>query len=91
MPGVFVTAVDFLKRSGGWDITLFQVIQQGLTGTQIPLTPRRDHLQVRSQCGIGGFETHLIVAFTGSPVAQRIGTHFQRQLNLSLGNDRTRH
>lgn len=91
VPGVFIAAVDLLQRCGGRDVALFQVIQQRFTGTQVPLTPRRHHFQLWRQCGVGGLETHLVVAFAGRTVAQRVGAHFQRQLDLRLGDDRPRH
>ncbi|MOA19110.1 hypothetical protein D3C78_1394670 [compost metagenome] len=91
MPGILVTAIDFFQRRGGRDVALFQVVQQRFTGTQVPLTPRGNHFQMWGQCGIGGFETHLVVTFTGCAVAQRVSTDLQRQLNLRLGDDRTGH
>ncbi len=91
VPGVLIAAIDFFQRRGGRDVALFQVIQQRFTGTQVPLAPRRHHFQLRRQRGVGGLETHLVVAFAGRAVAQRIGAHFQRQLDLRLGDDRPRH
>ncbi|MNH07657.1 hypothetical protein D3C79_670530 [compost metagenome] len=91
MPGVLVTAVDFFQRRSRWDIALFQVIQQRFTGTQVPLTPRRNHFQVWCQRGVGGFETHLVITFAGCTVAQRISADLQRQLNLRFSDNRARH
>ena len=57
---------------------------------QVPLAPRRDHLDVRLQRVIAEFEAHLIVALAGRAVRDRIGADYLGDLDLLLGDERAR-
>lgn len=47
-----------------------------VTAAQLPLTPRSDDCQLRSQSLYGQFETNLVVAFAGSTVSNSVSAFF---------------
>ena len=68
---------------------LLSVLDSLLTGTDLPLTPRGDDLQLRSQSLDGKLETDLIVAFARSAVSDSIAAFLLSDLNEFLSDDRT--
>ena len=63
--------------------------QRGAAG-QIPFAPRRDNLDVGRQRVIAEFEADLIVALPRRAVADGVGSHLARNLDLPLGDQRPR-
>ena len=63
--------------------------QRGAAG-QIPFAPWRDHLDIGGERVIAEFEADLVVALAGRAVADRIGIHLTRNLDLALGDQRPR-
>ena len=68
---------------------LGELEQLGARG-QLPLAPRRDHLDVGLQRVIGQLEADLVVALAGGAVGDGIGAGLQRDLDLMLGDQRPR-
>ncbi len=52
------------------------------------MPPRRDDLELRRQAGEGQLETHLVVAFAGRAVGDRVGAFGARDLGLLLRDRR---
>ena len=68
------------------DIVLLTIGHERLTGVQVPLPPRRNHLNAGFQ-GIGAqLKAHLIVPFTGCTVGDGVGTGLVGNLDQSLGD-----
>ena len=66
------------------DIVLLTIGHERLTGVQVPLSPRRNHLNTGFQ-GIGAqLKAHLIVPFTGCTVGDGVGTGLVGNLDQSL-------
>src|SRR5436190_15814184 len=91
MPEVRIARIDLLLRRGDRDATRRGVIDGILAAANVPLTPRRDHGQIRSKRGEGHLEPHLIVPLAGAPVRQRVGADTARDLYLTLRDERPRH
>ncbi len=71
---------------------MFLRVSDGVfAGTDVPLAPRRNDLQVRRNSFVGQFESHLIIALAGAAVRKAIGAEFQRDFRLALGDDRASH
>jgi len=72
------------------DLVLLGPFDQPGAAGQVPLAPRRDHLDVGRQRVITELETHLIVALASRAVADRIRADHPRDLDLALGDQRPR-
>ena len=70
-------------------VLLGEVDQRGAAG-QVPLAPRRDHLDVGGERVIAEFEADLVIALACRAVRHRVGAHLTRDLNLALGDQRPR-
>src|SRR5688572_15407191 len=57
---------------------------------EIPLTPGRDHLDIRIERVISELEAHLVVALAGGAVRDGVGAGELRNLDLALGDQRPR-
>ncbi len=79
-----VAALVLLNRN----LVLFREIDQRRAGRQIPFSPGSDHGDVRLQRIISQFKTNLIIALAGGAVADRVGPHLARDLDLLLGDQR---
>ena len=70
------------------DIVLFTVGHERLSGVQVPLSPRRNHLNTGFQ-GIGAqLKAHLVIPFTGCTMRDGIGTGLIGNFDQSLSNQR---
>ncbi len=69
---------------------LLGVGQQLLARQQIPLAPRRDHLDVGFQRIGAEFEAHLVVALAGGAVRDGVGAGLVGDLDQALGDQRPR-
>src|SRR5690606_41249852 len=69
--------------------TLFRsaVCDQVGPAFEIPMTPRRDDLYIRLQGVIRQLEPHLVVAFAGRSVGDRIGAFASCDLDLAFCDD----
>ena len=65
---------------------LFTIIHQCFAGAEVPLAPRRNHLNTGLECIGSQLEAHLIITFAGSAVRNRVSTGFIGNLNHALGN-----
>ena len=79
-----LTALVFGNRN----LVLLSKINQLCAAGQIPLPPRRDHLDVGVKCIASKFKTHLVIALARRPVGHSIGTNFFSNLDKALGNKR---
>ncbi len=84
VPQVAIAAVDLLAAGGHGNAALLGIVEAVFARLQIPLAPRRDHLQLRSQRLVGQFEAHLIVALAGAAVRHRSRALAQRHFHLCL-------
>ena len=75
---------------GDRDLVLFGELDQPGAAGQVPLTPRRDHLDVGIERVIAQLEADLVVALAGRTVADRVGADHLRDLDLALGDQRPR-
>jgi len=57
----------------------------------VPLAPRRDHRELRRECGIRQLEAHLVVPFPRAAVSERVRADPSGDLDLPAGNERPRH
>tara|TARA_R110002020_G_scaffold25127_21_gene81849 strand:- start:1437 stop:2375 length:939 start_codon:yes stop_codon:yes gene_type:complete len=75
---------------GDQDLVLLGEIQEIGPGLELPVPPRRDHLDVRVQ-GIGGqLEADLVVALAGGAMGDRVGAGLAGDLDEALGDQRPR-
>ena len=75
---------------GDRDLVLLGEFQELFAALERPLTPRRDDLDRRLQRVVAEFEADLIVALACRTVANRIGAHHARNLDLPFGDQRPR-
>mmetsp|Transcript_10585 Transcript_10585/g.25926 ORF Transcript_10585/g.25926 Transcript_10585/m.25926 type:complete len:491 (-) Transcript_10585:10-1482(-) len=75
---------------GDGDAALLGVLDEGGARVQVPLAPRRDHLDVRLQAVVPQLEPHLVVALARGAVAHGVSADLARDLNLALGDERAR-
>ena len=94
VPQVPVTAVAGIGREGKMDAVLLAVrdlILTGLHGPDIGHSPGSDDLQIRSQSLDTQLETNLVIALTGSAVADSDCVLFTGDFYQLLCDGRTRH
>mmetsp|Transcript_7376 Transcript_7376/g.20112 ORF Transcript_7376/g.20112 Transcript_7376/m.20112 type:complete len:469 (-) Transcript_7376:44-1450(-) len=53
---------------------------------EVPLAPRRNHLDIRLEGIVAQLETDLIISLAGRTVRHRVGADLLGNLNLALGN-----
>src|SRR6185437_10497109 len=75
---------------GDRDLVLFGEVEQRLAAGELPLAPRRYHLDIGLQRIIAKFETDLVVALARRAVTDRVRADFPRDLDLALGDQRAR-
>mmetsp|Transcript_10507 Transcript_10507/g.17053 ORF Transcript_10507/g.17053 Transcript_10507/m.17053 type:complete len:350 (-) Transcript_10507:1206-2255(-) len=75
---------------GNGDLVLLCKFQQFGSRGQVPLPPRRNHLDVGVERIGGQLEPHLIVAFAGCAMRHGVCTGRFGNLNQTFGNQRTR-
>ena len=85
VPDVAVAAVDLLGGLRDRHVMLGRVLDSVLARNDVPLAPRSDHRQMRSQRLIGQLKSHLIVALAGAAVRQRVAAGFQCDFHLAFG------
>src|SRR5579872_554341 len=90
VPEIAVAAVDFGPASLNRDPVLFSVVKAVFARLQRPLTPRRNHLQFRSQGLVSQFETNLIIAFARTTVSNGSGTDAKSNFDLVFCDYRAR-
>ncbi|OIQ66955.1 hypothetical protein GALL_514710 [mine drainage metagenome] len=73
---------------GDLDLVLLGEVQQGLAALEVPLPPRRDHVDVWSQGRIGQFVADLIVSLARRAVADGLGAQPPGDLDLPFGDQR---
>ena len=66
------------------DLMLLGEFDQLGARREVPFAPRGDHLHVGLEGVVGELEPHLIVAFAGGAVRNRIGTDLLGDLDLLL-------
>jgi len=91
MPEIRVARIDLLLRRGDRDAARVRVVDRVLAAADRPLTPRRDDGQVGGECGEGHLEADLIVPLAGASVREGVGADAARDLDLALGDERSRH
>ena len=74
---------------GHWNLVLFGPFDQPCPARQVPLTPRRNHLDVGVQRISRKFEPHLIIALARCAMRNRIRAGFGGNFDQPLGNERT--
>ncbi len=72
------------------DTVLLCIGEQFFTRGQVPLAPRRDHLDVGLQRVGAELEAHLVVALAGGAVGDGVGTRLLGDLDQPLGDQRPR-
>src|SRR5262249_39045879 len=85
VPYIAVAAEDFLGCRADRNVSLLRVSNSILTGTDIPLTPGSNNLEIRCKSLVSQFEAHLIVAFSCAAMRQGVRTFCKSNLNLALG------
>jgi len=91
MPDVLISGIDFLSSLGNWNVVSMGVIDQILTGLEIPCSPRCYDLHGRVQSLDGGLESYLIVALAGAAVSDGEGAFLLCYLYQLLGHKRSCH
>ncbi len=91
VPDVRVARVDLLLGRGNGNSASRGVRDRVLAAADVPLAPRRDDRKLRREAGVCQLEADLIVALPGAAVSQRIGTDAAGDLDLPLGDQRSRH
>ena len=69
---------------------LLRVRQEFFARVQVPLAPRREHLDAGLERVIAELEADLVVALAGRAVGHRVGAGLARDLDLALGDQRPR-
>ena len=87
VPQIAVAGMDLLPACRHRNTVRLCVVQAVLAALQRPLTPRRDHLQLRRQRLVGMLEAHLVIALAGAAVCDRSSAFGQRDLHLMLCDD----
>src|SRR5690606_14916922 len=82
---------DLLLADRELQATLLGVRDRILARVDVPLTPRCDHLEVRSKRCEGQLEADLVVALAGASVCERVGARRECALRLPASDDRPRH
>ena len=75
---------------GDRDLMLLGELDQPRARGEIPFAPGGNHGHIGLKRVVGELETHLVVAFTGCAVGDRVGTDLLGNLDLLLGDERTR-
>src|SRR5829696_1218481 len=91
MPKVRISRVDLLLGRGDRDATRRGVVDRVLAAADVPLTPRRDDWQVGCERREGHLEPDLVVPLAGAAMGECIGADAARDLDLPLGDERSRH
>ena len=91
VPEIAVARVDLGGGRGHGNVVRGGVGERILAAADVPLAPRRDDGKLGSEGGVGELEAHLIVALAGASVRERVGADGARDVDLTLGDERTRH
>ena len=75
---------------GDRDLVLLGEFDQPGARGEVPFAPRRDHLHVGLEGVIGELEADLVVALAGGAMGDRVGADLLGDLDLLLGDQRTR-
>ena len=75
---------------GDRDLVLLGEVEQRFAALELPLAPRRDHLDVGLQRIIAELEPDLVVALAGRAVTDGVRADLPRNLDLALGDQRPR-
>ncbi|MND97227.1 hypothetical protein D3C80_895430 [compost metagenome] len=75
---------------GDRDLVLLGEVQQGLARTELPLAPGGDDVDVGVQGVVAQLEADLVVALAGGAVTDGVGAQLAGDLDLALGDQRTR-
>ena len=75
---------------GNRDLVLLGEVEQRGAGREIPLAPGGDDLDLGLQRVIAELKAHLVVALAGGAVTDGIGAHLAGDLDLLLGDQRSR-
>ena len=67
---------------------LFRIGEELLARGEVPLAPRRDHLDVGLQRVVAELEADLVVALAGRAVRHGVGACLARDFNLTFGDQR---
>src|SRR5579859_2012558 len=91
VPNVAVAAINVLFALLDGDVVFFGVGDGVFAGVDVPFAPRRNDLDVWSDCFVSEFEADLIVAFAGAAMSETVSAELERDFGLALGDDWTRH
>ena len=86
-PQVLVDAVGAFDGRLDGDVVLAGELDLGVAG-HLPFADRGDDLEVRGQCLKRDIETHLVVAFAGAAVGDRLGPVLAGHVHHQLGDQR---
>ena len=88
MQEVFIDRIGLSRRERNWDVVGLGVLEQARARSQIPLPPRRNHLDPRVERVVGELETDLVVALARRSMGNVRGPFPMRNLKLFFGNQR---
>ena len=88
VPQVFVLGIVRFAADLQRNVVLLGVCDFLFAAVQLPETPRRDDIHIRSERLNGQFKANLIVALSGTAVRNRVGALLFSDFNKTLCNDR---
>src|SRR3954454_21787106 len=89
MPEGAGALVRILLRGRHGDAARGGVVDGVFARDDVPLAPRRDHVELRRERLIRELKTDLIVALSGAAVRERVASGRERDLNLLARDQRT--
>src|SRR5260370_35889085 len=89
MPDVAIAAVDIFFALLHGNVVFLSVGDGVFAGSNAPLAPGSDDLQIGRDGFVGQFETHLVVAFAGATAGKTVGAKLERAFGLPLAEDAT--
>ena len=87
VPYIFVFAVICFSVDFKRNIVRFSVVYFLVARFDVPNSPRRDYLHIRSKRFDSQFESDLVVALSSTAVANRVRAFFERNLYDSLSDN----
>src|SRR6266851_4520424 len=91
MPDVAIATVDIFFALLHGNVVVLSVGDGVFAGSNVPLAPGSDDLQIGRDGFVGQFETHLVVAFAGATVGKTVGAELGRGCGLPLAEDGAGH
>ena len=91
MPQIAIPRVDLLRRRGHGDPPRRGVCQRVVPAADLPLAPRGNHREIRSERRVGELESDLVVPFAGAAMGEGVGAKPARDLDLPPRDEGPRH